>query len=122
MVLIDLINISKSYIHKGNNIEVLKNVNLGIGKSEKIAIMGRNGSGKTTLLNIIGTIDVPDKGEYIFNGKKLPANHSKLNKLRRQHFGYIPQGYCLIRDKKGFYNVSLPLRFRGYSKEVIEKK
>lgn len=122
-MLINLMNISKSYIHKGDNIQVLRNINLEIEKGEKIAIMGKNGSGKTTLLNIIGTIDTPDKGEYIFNGKKLPTNkHLKLNKLRRSHFGYIPQGFCLIRDKKGFYNVALPLLFKGYTKEIIEEK
>ncbi|ABR50253.1 ABC transporter related [Alkaliphilus metalliredigens QYMF] len=122
-MLINLKNISKSYIHKGDNIQVLKNINLGIEKGEKIAIMGNNGSGKTTLLNLIGTIDTPDKGEYIFNDKKLSIDQPlKLNKLRRNHFGYIPQGFCLIRDKKGFYNISLPLLFRGYTKEVIEEK
>lgn len=85
--------------------------------------MGSNGSEKTTLLNIIGTIDTPDKGEYTFSGNKLPTdNHLKLNKIRRNYFGHIPQGFSLIPDKKGFYNISLPLLFRGYTREMIEEK
>ena len=122
-MLISLRGISKEYLHKGNSIQVLHNINLGIEKGEKIAVMGKNGSGKTTLLNIIGTIDIPDQGEYILSGKKLPIdNHLKLNKIRRNYFGHIPQGFSLIRDKSGFYNISLPLLFRGYTKEIIENR
>ncbi len=122
-MLINLTSISKSYVHKDENIQVLKNINLKVEKGEKIAIMGKNGSGKTTLLNIIGIIDIPDEGQYMFKNKKLPINEPlKLNKLRRNHFGYIPQRLCLIQDKEGFYNISLPLLFRGYTREKIKEK
>lgn len=120
---ISLIEISKSYSNKGIVFPILKNINLEIMKGEKIAIMGKNGAGKTTLLNIIATIDIPDNGDYIFKDKKLAVDSmAELNKLRRSYFGYIPQGFCLIRDKSVFYNISLPLLFQGLGKVYVKEK
>lgn len=119
--MIQLINVSKNYSNKEEQVSVLRNVHLEIQKGEKVSLMGKNGSGKTTLLNILSTVDIPDGGEYIFNGKKMPIDEFfKLNKIRRSHFGYIPQKSCLIKDKSGRHNIELPLLFRGYSKEKIE--
>lgn len=121
--MIELRNVFKSYRYKGQNRQVLNNINLRIEKGEKVAVMGKNGSGKTTLLNLIAAVDTPDEGEYLFKGQNLPVNKPVLlNSVRRSSFGYIPQASCLIREKSGFYNISLPLFFRGYSKAEIKEK
>ena len=67
MAIIELINISKVYKDKGYSVEALRSVNLSVNAGEMLAIMGESGSGKSTLLKIIGTVDNPTSGQYLFN-------------------------------------------------------
>ena len=69
---------------------VLKDVNLSIGRGEMVAIVGASGSGKSTLMNILGCLDKPSKGAYFINGQDTSTmDVDELAQLRREHFGFI---------------------------------
>ncbi len=124
-MLLQLKNISKGYGEMGTHSfrPVLSELNLEIGKGEKIAIIGPSGSGKTTLLNLIGALDLPDSGEVIFDGKNITGYSKKeLATFRNQHLGFIFQLHHLMPQLNLWENVLLPLLPQGntISKEQKE--
>ena len=119
-MLIKLSNIGK--IYSSNGYEALKNVNLEIEKGEFIALMGPSGSGKSTLANILGTLDVPSSGEYLFKNVNVGKINSKERALlRRFYIGFIFQGFNLLPRTTALENVELPLLYRGVNKKEREK-
>jgi len=103
-------------LYRADNVETaaLANVSLQIDQGEFVAVMGPSGSGKTTMLNIVGLIDTPSSGRYVFGGEDL-SNRSidELAELRRRHVGFIFQSFHLISDLDVHENVELPLRYQG---------
>lgn len=93
---------------------ILKNVSLSIEKGEFVAIIGQSGSGKTSLLNIIGTLDMPSSGIYVFNEYEVTRlNHDEKARLRREKIGFIFQRYNLLNLFSAKENVSLPAVYAG---------
>ncbi|MFA7520886.1 ATP-binding cassette domain-containing protein, partial [Shewanella sp.] len=87
---------------------VLKDVNLSIGRGEMVAIVGASGSGKSTLMNILGCLDKPSKGAYFINGQDTSTmDVDELAQLRREHFGFIFQRYHLLGDLTAIGNVEV---------------
>lgn len=122
--MISIKNITKTYNKNINNIPALQNVSLEINDGEMTAIMGASGSGKTTLLNIIGCMDGWDQGDYIFNGTDVgKLKNDRLDKFRRQNFGFVFQQFALLKDYTVKENVELPLRAvnmpRRKRKEIV---
>lgn len=103
--------------------EALKGIDFTIDEGEFVAIMGASGSGKSTTMNIIGTLDRPSSGSYLFNGvhvEKLDGDQRAL--LRRYYFGFVFQGFNLLARTTALENVELPLIYRGVPKaERIER-
>lgn len=94
----------------------LNNVNIKINKGEFVAIMGPSGCGKSTLLNIIGLLDNPTGGEYIFNDVDVSNKSEKeRTKFRKGNIGFIFQSFNLIDELNVFENVELPLLYMGIS-------
>lgn len=95
----------------------LNNVNIDIREGEFVAIMGPSGCGKSTLLNILGLLDNPSSGQYIFNGTDV-SNFSerKLSGLRKSSLGFVFQNFNLIEELTVFENIELPLIYAGFSK------
>ncbi|GHV03899.1 macrolide ABC transporter ATP-binding protein [Campylobacterota bacterium] len=92
----------------------LRGVDLTIKKGEFVAIMGHSGSGKSTTMNIIGCLDTPSSGEYLFDGVsvgELPRTSRAL--LRRNYLGFVFQGFNLLGRTSACENVELPLLYRG---------
>lgn len=115
-MLLQLQNISKGYGQIGAHSfrPVLNELNLEIGKGEKIAIIGPSGSGKTTLLNLIGALDLPDSGDVIFDGKNITGYSKKeLALFRNQHLGFIFQLHHLMPQLTLWENVLLPMLPQG---------
>lgn len=109
--MISMNKITKIYNKDSNDIPALQDVSLEINNGEMVAVMGASGSGKTTLLNIIGCMDDWDQGEYIFNGTNVgKLKNGRLDKFRRQNFGFIFQQFALLKDYTVRENVELPLR------------
>lgn len=111
---ITLENVTKSYGEGEATAYALRGIDLTIGRGEFVAIMGPSGSGKSTAMNIIGCLDTPTNGNYLFEG----VNVTKLNRdqralLRRNYIGFIFQGFNLLGKTTAIENVELPLLYRG---------
>jgi putative ABC transport system ATP-binding protein len=112
---IELIKVNKVY-DMGAEVQVhaLKDINLAIKKGEYVAIMGPSGSGKTTLMNILGCLDTPTSGKYLFNGVNVSdMDDNELAKIRNQGIGFVFQTFNLIPRSDALHNVELPLIYSG---------
>lgn len=110
--LIELKNIEKIYTMGENTLKVLDGVGLTIEEGDFVAIMGPSGSGKSTLLNLIGCLDVPTSGTYVFGGKDISTlNEDELALFRRHELGFIFQQFNLLSYFDAAENVALPLLY-----------
>jgi putative ABC transport system ATP-binding protein len=112
--LIELKGVSKVYGQGQAAMKALRGVDLRIDEGEFVAVMGPSGSGKSTCMNILGCLDTPTAGSYLFKGievGKLSRNQRAL--LRRHYLGFVFQGYNLLNRTSGLENVELPLIYRG---------
>ena len=101
----------------------MNDVSFSVESGESVAIMGKSGSGKSTLLNIIGGLDKPDSGEYIFDGKTLPVNNlTKMAKFRRYNVGFVVQHFALLNEYSVYNNIALPLRYTKHSGASVKAK
>jgi len=120
--MISLTNIHKSYQMGSNSLHVLKGIDLQVAQGEMVSIMGSSGSGKSTLLNIIGLLDVHDKGEYQLDGMTIyNLNETKAAVLRNKFLGFVFQSFNLISFKNAMENVALPLYYQGVSRKKRNK-
>jgi putative ABC transport system ATP-binding protein len=107
---IKISDIEKSYSMGEARIPVLRGVSLEIGYGDFVAIMGPSGSGKSTLLNIIGCLDIFDKGDYFFAGQSITdASEDQLAEIRNGGIGFVFQSFNLIPRISACRNVELPL-------------
>lgn len=101
----------------------LNNVNIEIEKGEFVAIMGPSGCGKSTLLNIIGMLDNPSDGEYVFEGENIAGYSEKqLSFIRKQHIGFIFQSFNLIDELTVEENIELALLYHDISSSERKKR
>ncbi|MDR0279137.1 MAG: MacB family efflux pump subunit [Paucimonas sp.] len=113
--LIELRDIRKSYGGVDTpKVEVVRGIDLSIHPGEFVAIVGASGSGKSTLMNILGCLDRPTSGQYLFAGKDVAELDSdELAWLRREAFGFVFQGYHLIASGSAQENVEMPAIYAG---------
>ncbi|MFS2117063.1 ABC transporter ATP-binding protein, partial [Herbaspirillum frisingense] len=114
--LIELRGLRKDYGGQDGSpaVQVLRGVDLQIRQGEFVAIVGASGSGKSTLMNILGCLDRPSAGQYLFNGSDVAAfDADRLAWLRREAFGFVFQGYHLIPTESACENVELPAIYAG---------
>lgn len=98
--------------------EALKGVDLTIEKGEFVAVMGPSGSGKSTTMNILGCLDVPTAGAFLFKGVHVEhLDRDQRALLRRRYLGFVFQGFNLLARTSALENVELPLVYRGEAKE-----
>ncbi|TPE61207.1 ABC transporter ATP-binding protein [Sandaracinobacter neustonicus] len=115
--LIRLRGITKSYGEGANSFQALRGVDMDIMKGDFVAVMGASGSGKSTTMNILGCLDVPSGGEYLFRGHHVEElNRDQRALLRRKYFGFVFQGFNLLARTSAMENVELPLLYRGDAK------
>lgn len=121
--LITLENISKTYYGAGEPVHALNSVSLNVKKGEMLAIMGPSGSGKSTLMNILGCLDKPDSGKYIFAGQDvMKLDRDQLAHFRNLLIGFVFQQFNLIGRASALENVCLPLIYAGVpAKERIKR-
>ncbi len=115
--LIELKNIRKSYGGGDSpQVDVLRGIDLSIHAGEFVAIVGASGSGKSTLMNILGCLDRPTEGDYLFAGENVAhLGSDELAWLRREAFGFVFQGYHLIPSGSAQENVEMPAIYAGIS-------
>ncbi len=112
--MIELENITKVYWRGKVEVPALRGVTLSITKGEMVAIIGASGSGKSTLLNVIGCLDRPTSGRYIFDGVDVSQlNDNQLAEMRSGKFGFVFQDFNLLPRATALSNVELPLIYMG---------
>ncbi len=112
--MIEIKNITKSF----GQLNVLKGIDLHIGKGEIVSIVGPSGAGKTTLLQIIGTLDKPDSGQVIIDGTDVSRlSGAKLSDFRNRHIGFVFQFHQLLPEFTALENVMIPAFIAGMSKK-----
>ncbi|MCC5931284.1 MAG: ABC transporter ATP-binding protein [Cyclobacteriaceae bacterium] len=112
-------NIKKSY----GELQVLKGINLFIEKSEVISIVGASGAGKSTLLHILGTLDNPDSGDILLNGKNpFSMGNAEVARFRNTHIGFIFQFHNLLPEFNALENICMPAFIAGISNKEAEKR
>ena len=116
-MIIDIKQLTKTFIDGNKKLNVLKDINLQIEEGSIVTIKGPSGSGKSTLLSIIGTLDSADSGEFLINGKKI-QDELNIDKLRNKSIGFIFQFHNLIAELTLEENVCLP---KMIAKEKIDK-
>ncbi|MFG1347699.1 MacB family efflux pump subunit [Xanthobacter autotrophicus DSM 431] len=112
--LIELKGVCRAYPAGEGTIEVLKGIDLAIGRGEMVAIVGASGSGKSTLMNLLGCLDRPTSGSYRIAGRETSdLGPDALAALRREHFGFIFQRYHLLSELTALGNVEIPSVYAG---------
>lgn len=112
-------SIEKSY----GNLKVLKGVDLSIGESEVVTLVGASGAGKSTLLQILGTLDTPDKGEVLFLGKNLTQESAAYRtSFRNQQVGFVFQFHHLLPEFSALENVAMPAYIAGLDRKKADKR
>ncbi len=122
--MIELGNVTKVYKMGKVEVYALRGINLSIKQGEMVSIVGASGSGKSTLLNVIGCLDRPTSGRYLFDGDDVgKLNDNKLAEMRNKKFGFVFQDYNLLSRASALSNVELPLIYsssRKKNKQAME--
>ena len=117
--MIELKGITKSF----GSLQVLKGIDLTIGKGEVVSIVGPSGAGKTTLLQIMGTLDKADAGTVTIDGVEVnKLNERKLSAFRNQHIGFVFQFHQLLPEFTALENVMIPAFIAGTPFKEAEKR
>ncbi len=123
MDVIRLENIKKTYRIGDIDVHALKDINLAISGGTHISIMGPSGSGKTTLLNLLGCLDTPTSGRYLFEGEEVSRmDDDQLSGIRSRRIGFVFQSYNLIAHLTVIENIGLPLFYQGKDERAINEK
>ena len=117
--LISLRGITKRFGEGPAAFQALKGIDLDITSGDFVAIMGASGSGKSTTMNILGCLDVPTSGTYLFRGVHVEGlSRDQRSLLRRRYLGFVFQGFNLLARTTALENVELPLLYRGEDRRL----
>ena len=118
MELINLSDIYKIYNVGGEEVRALDGVNLKINNNEYLAIMGPSGSGKSTMMNMIGCLDTPTSGVYLFEGEEVHImDDGQLASIRNRKIGFVFQTFNLLPKATALHNVEIPLVYANIKKD-----
>jgi putative ABC transport system ATP-binding protein len=122
-VVIDIADVTKLYKMGAETIHALRGVTVEIRRNEYLAIMGPSGSGKSTLMNMLGCLDTPTSGRYMFNGKNVAhMEDNELADIRNREIGFVFQTFNLLPRSTALANVELPLIYAGESASVRRER
>lgn len=117
-MIVEMRDVCKDFTMGKSVVHILKNVNLKVKEGEYLAVMGPSGSGKSTLMNLLGFLDVPTSGEYIFDGNDMKnSSDNKLADVRNKDIGFIFQSFHLMPKLTALDNTALPLMYGGIPKQ-----
>ena len=122
-ILLETINLKKTYEHVNGNITLFNNLNLKIRHGDLVALVGPSGSGKSSLLHIFALLDEPSKGKILINRKETKSlNDSQKDEIRRKNISIIFQDNNLLTDFTALENIMMPLLIKGEKeKNILEK-
>ncbi|EAT08077.1 ABC transporter ATP-binding protein [Sphingobium sp. 10 DY56-G10] len=117
--IISLRGVTKIYGEGPTAFQALKGIDLDIAQGDFVAVMGPSGSGKSTTMNILGCLDVPSGGAFLFKGRHVETlDRDQRALLRRRYLGFVFQGFNLLSRTTALENVELPLLYRGEDKKT----
>ena len=117
--IITMRGVTKVYGSGATQFQALKGVDLDIAAGDFVAVMGPSGSGKSTTMNILGCLDVPSAGTFLFRGHPVQTlDRDQRALLRRRYLGFVFQGFNLLSRTSALENVELPLLYRGEDKKT----
>ncbi len=117
-MLINIQDLKKNYLMDQVEVPALRGIDMAIARNEFVAIMGPSGSGKSTLMNIIGCLDVPTEGRYLFDSTDITLlDDDALSMIRNRQIGFIFQSFNLLPRLTALQNVELPLMYAGIDKK-----
>jgi putative ABC transport system ATP-binding protein len=117
--LIELKGITKTFGQGTAAFQALKGIDLRIMRGDFVAVMGPSGSGKSTTMNILGCLDTPTSGTFLFKGVEVQTlTPDQRSLLRRKYLGFVFQGFNLLARTSAVENVELPLLYRGEKRAV----
>ena len=120
---VELQGVTKVYGSGTAAMQALRGVDLRIDEGEFVAVMGPSGSGKSTCMNILGCLDTPTEGKYLFKNIEVGTlTRNQRAQLRRHHLGFVFQGYNLLNRTSALENVELPLIYRGIKAEERRRR
>lgn len=123
MEIIKVENVEKIYQDNGVPVHALRGINLAVNKGDYIVIAGPSGSGKTTLLNVMGTLDIPTKGQVFLEGNDVSQKKAKeLSEIRLTKLGFVFQAYNLIPVLTSVENIEFAMLLRGISAKERHQK
>jgi len=123
MNIIDIEHIAKNYQVGSEEVHALRDVSLRIDKNEYVAIMGPSGSGKSTLMNMLGCLDTPTSGKYLFKSENVSQmSDNDLANIRNREIGFVFQTFNLLPRSNALHNVELPLIYAGLSYSERKEK
>ncbi|KKB96837.1 Lipoprotein-releasing system ATP-binding protein LolD [Candidatus Arcanobacter lacustris] len=121
--ILELVNVSKSYMQGSNQLDIIRNINLSLRAGELVGLVGPSGSGKSSLLHIAGLLDEPTSGDvWLMGDNYSKASEVKRTKARNKHLGFIYQFHHLLADFTALENVMMPQMIAGISKKVAKIK
>lgn len=116
--LLSVQDLCKSYNTSGARIDILKQANLELNAGETLAIVGASGIGKSTLLHLLGALDRPDSGTYLFQGEDIFLfDNVRLAQFRNKSLGFVFQFHYLLPEFSAFENTMMPALIKGLSKQ-----
>ena len=116
-------NVSKIFSAPGENLEILKNINLVVEEGEALAIVGTSGSGKSTLLHLMGALDTPSTGAVFFDGQDMARmTPDQKAAFRNRTLGFVFQCHHLLPEFSAVENVAMPAIIGGERQAVIMSK
>ena len=122
-ILLETINLRKTYKHFNGNINLFTNLNLKIKQGDLVALVGPSGSGKSSLLHLLALLDVPTKGDIKINNVfTRKFTNDEKDEIRRKNISIIFQDNNLLNDFTAIENVMMPLIIKGESRENAENK
>jgi lipoprotein-releasing system ATP-binding protein len=121
--LLSVSKLYKSFVEGGEEIQVLRGVDLQLAAGERLAIIGESGVGKSTLLHILGTLDRPTAGEILYQGKEIPlGDETALAHFRNQEIGFVFQFHYLLPDFTALENVMFPALIQGMESQRAKEE
>ena len=120
---VDARGITKTYRMGDIDVHALGGVDIQIGRSEVVAIMGPSGSGKSTLMNVLGCLDRPTSGTYILDHESIAKlSDDELSAIRNRKVGFVFQSFNLLPRQSALSNVTLPMRYVGADRQTMQRK
>jgi lipoprotein-releasing system ATP-binding protein len=121
--LLSVKNLHKSFVEGGEEIRVLRGLDLELKRGERLAVIGESGVGKSTLLHVLGTLDRPTAGEILYQGKEIPMDDEvALAHFRNREIGFVFQFHYLLPDFTALENVTFPALIQGIEAQRAKKE